>query len=233
VRGCLSILVVGIALLGAVVWIGGPPLASAVVASALTSRGLAADQLDVQVVGDPPLTLLVGRAARVEIHATGARWHDARVASLDVTLGAVDLLGRRAATAEGRLGGVQLEAETGPPLLADVEISGTADRAQTTIHVRSDAVESVAMSAFGAALGLGPSSASLVAPDQVRVALGPLHVDGTLSVAADGSVVAAANGKTIRLFAPNPTLPLRLTSLSVTASGLDLEGTLDLGALLR
>lgn len=53
-----------------------------------------------------------------------------------------------------------------------------------------------------------------------------------LSIGPDGSVVALADGDSIVLFTPSPALGLRLTSLAVTSSGLDLHGSLDGGALL-
>ena len=54
-----------------------------------------------------------------------------------------------------------------------------------------------------------------------------------LSIRADGSVEAQADGDSVVLFTPSPALGLRLTSLTVTPSGLELHGSLDVGALLR
>ncbi|HEY6014581.1 MAG TPA: hypothetical protein VIU37_11250, partial [Candidatus Limnocylindrales bacterium] len=70
-------------------------------------------------------------------------------------------------------------------------------------------------------------------PDSIRVELGGSTVSSRLSIDREGAVVATANGEALVLFTPNPVLPLRLSSLAVTSSGLELHGTLDVGALLR
>src|SRR5258705_10274998 len=113
-RGCLSVLVLAVVFVGIAIWFGGPPLASAVVRTALTGSGFVAETLDVTVVADPPLTLGVGRASRVTIPATGATWDDLHLASLDMTLHSVDLVARTAATVCGRLARVQLSGARGP-----------------------------------------------------------------------------------------------------------------------
>lgn len=232
-RGCLSVLILGIAFLGAAIWFGGPPLATAVVKSTLNGSGFASDTLDVAVTADPPLTLAVGRAKRVAITATGVRWNGLRLASLALSLSSVDLISRTAATAEGHFGGVQLHGTGGQPILADVVLSGPADAARTTITVDATTVSTMALAAFEASYGVRPSSASLVAPNIIRLKVAGLTVSGQLAVAADGSIGVAANGSTIRLVDPDPSLPFHLTSLSVSPTALVLHGALDVGALLR
>lgn len=232
-RGCLSVITLAVVFLAVAIWFGGPPLASAVVESTLTGTGFASDTLDVEVTADPPLTLAVGRADRVTITATGVEWNKMRLASLSLSLGSVDLIGRTAATADGRLGGVEFSGTGGEPVLADVELSGRADAAETTITIDAAAVSAMALSAFEAEFGLQPTSASLVAPDVVRLKLAGMTVSGQLAVAADGSIVARAGGSTIRLLAPDPSLPFRLTGLAVTPEALVLYGTFDVSSLLR
>ena len=232
-RGCLSVLVLGGVFLVGLVWFAGPPLASGLVTIALQASGLSADRIGVQVTADPPLELAVGRADRVAIRAAGARWRGVRFASLDVSLGGVDLPRRTAETADGRLDGVELDAVRGQTVVADVELEGSANAASTTIRIPAANVEMVAIDAFEAHFGVRPSAARLVAPDTIGVVLGGLTVDGHLSIDPEGAVVATANGEVIILFTPNPALPLRLTSLTVTSSGLELGGTLDVGELLR
>lgn len=232
-RGCLSVMALGLAFLGAIVWFGGQPFAAGLVTLAVQGSGLSAHQLAVEVTADPPLELAVGRADRVAIHASDARWRGVRVASLELTLDTVDLLARTAANAEGRLAGVELDTPGGQTVVADVEMGGAATRAATTIRIPAANVESVATDAFEATFGLRPTSASLVAPDTIRVVLGGLAIDSRLSIGPTGSIVTVANGQTIVLFTPSTALGLRLTSLAVTSSGLELHGTLDVAALLR
>jgi hypothetical protein len=233
VRGCLSVLVLGIAFLVAAIWFGGPPLASAVVKSTLNGSGFTSDTLDVTVTADPPLTLGVGRARSVVITATGVSWNGLRLASLALSLGSVDLIGRTAATAEGRFGGVQLRGTGGQPILADAALKGSANAARTTVTIDAATVTAMALDAFESSYKVRPSSASLVAPDIIRVNVAGVTVSGQLTVAVDGSIVVMENGSTIRLVIPDPALPFHLTDLSVTPMVLQLQGTLDVGSLLR
>jgi hypothetical protein len=233
VRGCLSVLVLGALVVGALVWFAGPPAASALVTTALHGSGLAADKLDVEVTADPPLILAAGRADRVVINATGARWNGVRMASLELALDSVDLVARSAAFATGHLDRVELDTQAGRPIIADVELSGPGGAAKTTIRLDAVDVEAVAINAFETHFRVRPSTARLVAPDIIRVKLGPATVDGRLAIAGDGSVVAIVGGASISLFTPDPSLALRLTDLTVASSGLTLAGTLDVGELVR
>jgi DUF2993 family protein len=232
-RGCLSVLMLGAVFVGGLVWFGGPPVASALVTTALQGSGLAADKLDVDVTADPPLTLATGRADRVAIHGTGVNWRGVQMASLELTLTGVDLVARTAASAEGRLGGVQLEVDSVPHLLGDVAFRGKAGAARTTIHLDADSVGPVAVAAFATEFGIEPSAASLVAPNIIRVTLGSDTIDGKLAIDVEGSLVATTNGASITIFAPNPSLPVQLTSLAAAPAGVTLNGTFDVAKLLR
>jgi hypothetical protein len=232
-RGCLWILVLAASLLGATVWFGGPPLAAAVVRTSLGGSGLVADRLDVTVSADPPLTLALGRASSVTIVASGVTWNDVRLDSLDLTLGSVDLVARTAATVAGHFGGVQLSGRGGARVTADVELSGPAGAARTTIGIDAASFDTLALGAFEAEFGVRPSSVQLAEPDVVNVALGGLTVSGRLAVATDGSIVTEANGATVRLVAADQSLPLRLSGLAVVGDGLELTGAMDVSSLLR
>lgn len=232
-KGCLSVLVLAIVFVSVGAWFGGPPLASAIVASSLTSSGFASDTLDVAVTSDPPLALAVGRASRITIRATNVRWKELRVGSLSLDLGSVDLVSRSMATAEGRLSSAQLAGADGNPILADVDLTGSAGAAATTITVEAAGVKSMALDAFEAKFGIRPSSVSLVAPDVIQIVVAGMTVSSQLAIDPDGSIVALANGSSIRILAPEPSLPLKLMSLAVSPEALVLVGTLDVEALLR
>jgi hypothetical protein len=232
VRGCLSVLVLAAVFLGIALWFGGPTVASVAVRTALTGSGLLAETLDVTVEADPPLTLAFGRASRVTIAATGVTWNDLHVATLDMTLDTVNLVARTAASVEGRLAGVQLSGGS-EPAPVDVDVSGQADAARTTITIGRDAFTAMAIGAFEATFRVRPSTATLIEPDIVRVSLGGLTIDGHLAVAADGSIVTVANGLTVTLMPVDPSFPVHLTGLSVVGGDLRLSGTLDVVSLLR
>ena len=232
-RGCLSVIVLAVLFLTVAIWFGGPPLASAIVTSTLTGTGFTSDTLDVEVRAEPPLTLAVGRASSISIDATGVSWNNLKLASLSLNLRSVDLIARTATSADGELGGVTFTGTGGQPIVADVELSGPADAARATITVDVATVTRMALAAFDADFGVRPSSATLIAPDIIQVKVGGLTLNGHLSVARDGSIVATANGSTSRILAPDPSLPVHLTGLAVTPTELELRGTIDVSSLLR
>jgi hypothetical protein len=232
VRGCLSVLIIAAVFLVGIVWFGGVPLAETVVEASLTSSAFEADELDVTVHADPPLVLALGRADRVQIEARGVRWEDLRAGSMTMRLDGVDLLGRTATTADGQFRDVELAVAGGDPALVGIAIHGPADGARTTIEIDGPTVNRMALAAFEKTFGTRPDSAELVAPNGVRVGIGDTELNGTLRVDADGLVISSGLG-TIRLVEPDPSLPLRLTSVSIVDDGLALTGTLDVSALLR
>ena len=233
-RGCLGVLIIAAAFLVGAVWFGGPPLAETVVEASLTSSGFASDDIDVTVAADPPLRLALGQADRVEIAATGVRWHDLRAGSMTMRLDGVDLLARSATTAKGRFDDVEMAVAGGDPALAGITIDGPARGARTTIEIDRAAANRLAGAAFEMQFGSRPDSVDLAAPDTISIRLGGNVLKGALSVAPDGALVVQSAIGTARLLEPDGSLPLELTGVSVGATGgLELTGTIDLQSLLR
>lgn len=232
-RGFLGVLIIAAAFVAGIAWFGGPPLAETLVEASLTNSGFAADELDVTVRSEPPLAVVVGRADRVQIEATGVRWNDLRAGSMSMRLDGVDLIGRTATTADGRLVDVELATTDGDPALVGITIAGPADRARTTVAIDEATVNRITLAAFEKEFGVRPDSAELVAPDGIRVQRGTLELSGTLRVDADGTLVVASSLGTVRLVEPDPSIPLRLSGVSVGPGGLELVGTLDLESLIR
>lgn len=232
-RGCLSVLIIAAVFLVGIVWFGGVPIAETVVEASLTSSAFDADELDVTVHAEPPLVLALGRADRVEIEATGVRWEDLRAGSMTMRLDGVDLLARTATSADGQFRDVELAVAGGDPALVGIGIKGPADGARTTIDIDGPTVNRIALAAFEEEFGTRPDSADLVAPDGIRVRLGPSELQGRLRVEADGALVVASSLGTVRLVEPDPSIPLRLTGVSIVDGGLALIGTLNVSALLR
>jgi hypothetical protein len=233
VRGCLSVLILAAAFLVGIVWFGGVPLAETVVEASLTSSAFEADELDVTVHADPPLVLALGRADRVEIEARGVRWKELRAGSMTMRLDEVNLLGRTATTADGQFRDVEFAVADGEPARVGIAIHGPADGARTTIDIDGPTVNRMALAAFEETFGTRPDSAELVAPNGIRVGIGDRQLDGTLRVDVDGALVVSSGLGTIRLVEPDPSLPLRLTSVSIVDGGLALTGSLDVSALLH
>jgi len=233
VRGCLSVLVIAALFVLGVGWFGGPPIASAVVRTALTSSGLEADDLQVTVVANPPLAVALGRADELTIEGSNVRWNDLRAESLSLTLGTVNLVDRTAVSADGFLDGVDLAQPGADPALASVAFRGSARAARTTIRIDAATVEGLALVAFKRALGAEPQSVTLVGPNVLRVQTSLGAVDGTMEIDAGGALVVRASIATIGLVDPGASTPIILTGVSVRDGDLELTGTLDVTDLLR
>jgi hypothetical protein len=232
-RGCLSVLVLAALFVGVAAWFGGPTIAGALVSSGLAASGLDARRTDVRVEADPPITVATGRADRVVVEADDVDWNGLEARSLDLTLEDVDLLGRRAATLEGRMIGVELPNVEPAGSLATVQIEGPADGAATTVTIDGETFEAMAIAAFEARLGVEPDSATLEEPDVIRVRAGPVELAGSMEVAPDGSIQVDTPLGTVTVVGPNDSLPLTLTDVAVDNGALVLTGTLDLNDLLR
>jgi hypothetical protein len=237
VRGCLSVLVIAAVFLVATVWFGGQPLAGAVVEASLAAAGFQADTLDVEVTASPPLRLATGHADVIRIEATGMRWNALRASSMDLSLGDVDLLNRTAATADGSfedvdLGGADASAEA-EPLSARITLAGPASEALATISIPGATVESLVRDAVERELDVRPETVTLSAPDTLALQIAGNVVSGQLILDVSGAVVLSTTLGTIRLVAPDPSIPLQLSELAVESGALVLRGTLNVQGMLR
>lgn len=249
-RGCLSVLALAAVFLVAALWFGAQPLAGAVVEASLAAAGFQADTLDVEVTASPPLRLATGHADVVRIQATGMRWNELRASSVDISLGDVDLLNRTAATANGGfedvdLGGADGAGGTGgaggaggagagaEPLSARITLAGPASAAQTTISISGAIVERLVRDAVERELDVLPETVTLSAPDALALQVGGNLVSGRLILDVSGAVVLSTSIGTIRLVAPDPSIPLELSELAVESGALVLRGTLNVQGMLR
>ena len=230
-KGCLFVLVLGLGVLAAVAWFGGPPIAGAVVTTTLTASGLTAETLDVDVETDPPIAVAVGRVDRLTISGDNVAWNDITASSMDLELSDVDLLGRTAQDAEGRFVDVVIEAPDGEPVLVDVDFAGPADSAATAVSIDRASAERLAAGAFEAELGIAPESVALVAPNIVRFTAAGQSVEGLLRVTPQGAIEATTPIGTFEVL-DSGGLPLEIADISVGPGGLEIRGLLDISSLL-
>jgi hypothetical protein len=230
-KGCLFVLVLGLGVLAAVVWFGGPPIAGAVVTTTLTASGLTAETLDVDVETDPPIAVAVGRVDRLTITGEDVAWNDITASSMDLELIDVDLFGRTADEAEGQFVDVVIEAPDGEPVLVDVEFTGPADAADTSVAIDRFSAERLAAGAFEAELGIAPETVELVAPDTIRFTAAGQSVDGQLGVTPRGAIEATTPLGNFEVL-DSGGLPLEVSSLTVGPAGLEIRGLLDISSLL-
>lgn len=228
--GCLGLLT--ILALGAVVLSALLPLAAAgLVTVGLEAAGLRGDRLAVRVEAEPALRLLTGDADRVVVDGSGVRWGTTTAASLRLVLVGVDLLGRRAATIEGRLTGVETGGPTGPLAVASVEIDGPGTGPDARLAIAPGEAGRV-VADLAASVGLVGGRVVLEPPDRVAVAVAGRRLEARIGV-DEGSVVVAGSGlPRLVLLEAGVVAGLAVGSVRVQADGgLVVEGRLDPTAL--
>ena len=231
-RGCLFVLLVGIAVVLGAAWFGGPPATSAVIASILQGSGYKAASSTVTATADPPLRLLLGHADRVTIDGRDVTWRTFRAARLQITLDDVDLFGRTAGSIEGTIDGAELQTVDDPPPTADVTIEGTGTDATATIRVAGASVDGLVKSGFKRQFAVAVVSTSLVAPDILRISATGTTIQGRRAIADTGALVLVTSLGSADLFRFDGSFPIRLVGVRVRGTGLELQGTLDPAALL-
>jgi hypothetical protein len=234
-RGCLFVLVLAAALISGVAWFGAPTIADTVVAAALRGDGFRASTVSIQAVADPPPRLLVGQADRLTIDAAGVDWHSVKAARLSLTLINVDLLARSLGSIDGTIEAATLADPSGldPAPIANIGIDGPADAAWTTITVDPSSFREVVLAAVFRQFGVQATNVELTAPDQLRLTTPGATFEGTLVIDPEGSLALSTRLGTVTMLRLDPTLPIRLRSVTVDGAALRLAGVLDATALLR
>ena len=232
-RGCLFVLVAGLAVVAAAAWFAAPPLTSTVIASILEGSGYHAASSTITATADPPLRLLLGHADRVTVDGQGVTWRTFRAARLDLTLRDVDLFGRTAGSIEGTISGAELQTTDDPAPTADVAIDGTGSRADATLRVSGATVDRLVKSGFAKEFGVTVASTSLVAPDVLRISAAGTTVQGRLAIDPTGPLVLMTAVGSVDLFRFDPSFPITLVGVRVRGADLELTGTLDPEALRR
>jgi hypothetical protein len=232
VRGCLFVLLVGVALIAGVAWFGAAPLASAAIGAALRGSGFQAGSSTVSVSADPPPRLLLGHADRVEISGSDVVWKGLRAGRLALTLTDVDLLRRTAGNLRGTIDGAELDTGPGSPAMdASVRLEGPADAAIAAITVPASAVRAAVLAALqdtNAAI----TDVRLVSPDRLRLVTPLGSVEGQFVISGDRDLGIATPLGTVTVLGIGPSLPLRLVDVSVADGALHLDGLLDVETLL-
>jgi len=232
VRGCLFVLVIGLAFLTAGAWFGAPLIASQLIAAGLQTGGLQAASSTVSVTSDPPLELLLGHADRVEVVATDVTVRTMHATGLDLVLTDVDLVHRTAAGISGRMSGVGVTTTDGQPASAEVDITGVPTAAAASIIVDAATIDRIVRSDFQKAFGVPVTTTALVAPDVLRISAIGASLDGRLTIDPSGALAIVTRFGFAPILSLDPTLPIRLRSVRVDAGRLVIEATLDAQALL-
>ena len=236
-RGCLFVIALGVVTVALVVVVGLPALFAGVLTAGVTAAGLQSDDTTVTVTSDPPTDLVGLRADRVRVRATDATFRGLEIGALDVTLGDVAIVDRTAGSVDGRLTDVVVPNVGAREVrLTSITLGGGGEVVTATTTVEAAQAERLVGDALEAELGTRPASVTLTAPDRISVNVGGA-VHGRLSVTAAGDLVVTVSdgptaGQSITLLRGGEDLPIRLTSVRVTAGGgMRLAGELAVGLL--
>lgn len=232
-RGCLTVLALGLVALLLAAWFLPPILARDAVEVALRSSGFTAQTMSIHVSENPPPFLLLGRADQVHVVATGAKVRGLRADSLDVTLAHVDVARRSFASIDGTLSGVSVPQGGGGAFSAsEVDISGPTNAAVTTLRLSPADVVAMVLAAYGAAAREVPIGVELLPPSGLTLTFAGRQEAASLAVGSDGSLLMRAGSLSFTLARPEPDLPLQIRTVAVDASGLVVSGVMDARSLL-
>lgn len=232
-RSCLIQLLVLVAVVFALLWFGLPFGASWLATNALNAGGFTGTDTKVDVSAYPPPVLLTGHADSIHLTSSQVGIGDLHAASLDLTLGKVELFSRQIGTVAGTLEGVRVAAPDGQPVTVDtVKLSGAASSASAEMGVSMAEAQRLAVAQLKS-LGIA-ATVTLAAPNRITVTAGGRSQPGRL-VAVAGALVLVPDGDalpTVTLMEPGSGNPFQLSSVAIAADHLTLVGTIDVQALL-
>lgn len=233
-RSCLIQLVLLFVVAFCLLWFALPLGVSTLATGALNASGFSGTDTKVEVSANPPPLLLTGHADKIHITSSQVSISDLHAASVDVTLGDVDMLGRKIGTVSGTLDGVRVAAPNGDPVTIDeVTLDGSATATTATSRMSVATAQALVESQLKAQTGVaakvvlkGPNLATITIngkPQPGRL----LTISGSLLLVPDGNTLP-----TVTLIAPGGGNPFRVTSVTVGLAGVMLVGTIDVQDLL-
>jgi hypothetical protein len=232
-RSCLIQLLILVGMVFALLWFGLPFGASWLATNALNAGGFSGTDTKVDVSAYPPPLLLMGHADSIHLVSSQVGMGDLHAAGLDLTLGEVELFSRKIGTVRGTLEGVRVATPDGQPLTVDtVKLSGAARSASAEMDVSMAEAQRLAVAQLKA-LGV-VATVTLAAPNKITVKTGGKSQPGRLEVAA-GALLLVPDGDslpTVTLIEPGGGNPFHISSVTIGAGHLILNGTIDVQALL-
>ncbi|MGA3058550.1 MAG: hypothetical protein ABSE70_11030 [Candidatus Limnocylindrales bacterium] len=226
-------LLILVAVVFALLWFGLPIGASWLATNALNASGFTGTNTKVEVSSNPPPLLLTGHADTVHLTSSQVGIGDLHAATLDLTLGKVELFSRQIGTVTGTLAGVRVAAPDGQPVTIDlVTLSGAASSATAEMDMSVTEAERLAASQLKSR-GIA-ATVTLAPPDKITVTAGGKSQPGHLLV-KEGALLLVPDGDslpTVILIAAGGGNPFEMTSVRIGADHVTLMGTIDLQALL-
>ena len=227
----LRFVVFFVLLAAAFVLVGLPLVLSPVLTQIARNAGLQAQTLDVTVAPFDP-TLLLGRARKVTLVASGVDLSPAQIGNVNVSVGNASYFDRSFDTVFGELDDVTLEVSGGDTVHIDnVKIDGPSDAASATAHLSAaDTDKLIRLAAQRAGIQVDEVA---VADSGVTVKVSGVESTARLSVNGGALVLDPGVGGAIVLLQPAPSDPWSLQEAWVSADGLNVRGVVDFTRLAK
>lgn len=232
-RSCLIQLLILVVVVFTLLWFGLPVGASWLATNALNASGFSGTDTKVVVSANPPPLLLTGQADSIHLTSTQVGIGDLHAASIDLTLGKVDLLSRKIGTVTGTLQGVRVAAPDGQAVTVEsVTLSGAAATANAQMVLSTAEVERLAETQLKSRDVI--ATVRLAAPDRVTISAGGQSAPGRL-VVQDGGLLLVPDTESlpsVTMIAPGSGNPFHVSSVAVGADTVTMDGTIDFQGLL-
>jgi hypothetical protein len=226
--GFLRFAVFSIALVGLLVFVVAPAVASPFLTQMLRDTGLRGEGLNVTLDYFDP-SLIGGRAERLTIRGENVELPPALVGSLDVTLGRVSFVDRSFETITGEMRDVTLAAGGLTVEVARLTVDGPSSAASATARFSSSQTQQLVQRAARRA-GLGLDHVRL-GDERLLLSLGGVETQGAIAVRGGALVLSPEIGPAVLLLQPAPSDPWRLSDAYVSSSGVTVSGVFDAASM--
>jgi hypothetical protein len=213
-----------VVVVGLLVFLVVPVLASPVLTQMVREMGLEADDLDVSIEYFDP-SLFAGRTDSLRIRASNASIPPATVGTLDVTFGDVSFVDRTFETVRGELGDVVVVASGLSFSVDSIQVGGPANAALATGRLTEAQSEDLVRAA-AQRVGVVLDDVRFVG-DGLRIRTGDRETPARLAVRGGALVLELDAGPPVLLLQPAPADPWRLTEAYVTERGITIAGLVD------
>lgn len=215
-------------LVGVLVFVVLPAVASPVLTQMVREMGLRGDDLDVSIEYFDP-SLLSGNADSVTIKGRNVELPPALVGNLTLRFGSVSLVDRTFATITGRLEDVTLAAAGLTVRVESVDVDGPSSAAAATGRFDADQTRQLVTGAARRA-GLQIDDVRLV-DGGLQMSVGGLETGAAIAVRGGALVLSPEGVAPVLLLQPAPSDPWRLSEAFVSPTGVTVRGVVDAATL--
>jgi hypothetical protein len=228
VLSLLRFLILLVVLVGLLVFVVVPAVASPLLTQAVRDAGLQADDLEVRLEAFDA-SLLAGRLARLRVQATNAAIPPASVGGLDLAFDGVGFFTRDFEAVRGELSDVAVGAGGLDLAVASVTIDGPANAARATGQLDRAQTRGLIRAAAQRA-GIRVSDVEL-GDGGLTVTVAGISVPAAITVRGGALVLEPQVGPPVLLLQPAPSDAWRLSEAYVTRDGLRISGVIDAARL--